>query len=111
MRTPVFPGIKILAVLCLCLCSLGVFGQCKNIDAEANVIPTQESTSRAITIEFKNGQSNNFTVSLFGPDKKNELSANKTTFDNLAPGKYLIVIVGKREEDNYCPKSINVTVN
>jgi hypothetical protein len=111
MRTPVFPGTKILTVLGLSLCSLGVLGQCKNIDAEAKVTPAQEPTSRAITIELKNARSSEFTISLFGPDKKNELNANKTTFDNLAPGKYLIVIVGRREEDNYCPKSINITVN
>ena len=111
MRTPVFPGIKILAVLCLCFCSLGVFAQCKKIDAEAKVVQAEGSNSRSITIEIKSGQPSQFTISLFGPGKKNELNVNKTEFHNLSPGKYMVVIVGKREEDNYCPKSINVTVN
>ena len=103
-----------LFVLFLCLAS-NVFAQCKKIDAEAKVVQvsggSNESQTNAIVIDFKGRRSEDFTISLFGPNKKNELHTEKSEFLNLSKGRYLIVIVGKREGDNYCPQSINITIN
>ena len=103
-----------LLVLFLCLAS-NVFAQCKKIDAEAKVVevagPSVESKTSSILIDFKGRKSEDFTVSLFGPQKKNELNTDKSEFRNLSKGTYLIVIVGKRERDSYCPQSINITIN
>lgn len=113
MRTPKLLGTKIITLLLFSLLSVGGFAQCRDINAEAKVTNSNESGADkpSITIDFKNVNKEPFKVSLFGPDRKNELNVEKSTFENLARGKYLIVIVGKREEDNYCPKSINVTIN
>ncbi len=100
-----------LFVLFLCLAS-NVFAQCKKIDAEAKVVQVSgESQTKSIVIDFKGRKSEDFTISLFGPNKNNELHTDKSEFLNLSKGSYLIVIVGKREGDNYCPQSINITIN
>lgn len=103
-----------LFVLFLCLAS-NAFAQCKKIEAEAKVVEVGggpgESMTRSIIIDFKGRSSEDFTVSLFGPNRNNELHSTKSEFRNLSRGTYLIVIVGKREGDNYCPQSINITIN
>lgn len=90
-----------------------VFAQCKKIDAEVKIEPTSQADSqrKTITIDLKGLRKDNFTFSLFGPNKVNELHTEKTTFENLPKGKYLIVISAKREEYGYCPQSLNVTIN
>jgi len=103
-----------LFVLFLCVAS-NTFGQCKKIEAEANVAEitatSGDSKTSSIVIDFKGRKSEDFTVSLFGPNRNNELNTEKSEFRNLSRGTYLIVIVGKRERDNYCPQSINITIN
>jgi len=113
MSTPNLLRIKILTILLLGFGTISSFAQCKTIDADAKVVKSINNTTEkpSIVIDFKSLNKETFKVSLFGPDKRNELNVEKSTFNNLAEGKYLIVIVGKREEDNYCPKSINVTIN
>jgi len=105
--------IKILSTLILVFGSIISFAQCKNIDADIKIVKTVNDTnnSKSIVIDFKGSRSESFKVSLFTPDRKNILNSEKTEFNNLDNGKYLVVIVGKREEDHYCPKSINVTIN
>ena len=89
-----------------------VFAQCKKIDAEVKIEPaSQDPQRKTITVDLKGLRKDNFTVSLFGPNKVNELHTEKTTFENLPKGKYLVVITGKREEYGYCPQSLNVTIN
>ena len=104
---------KILIALIFVFGPILCFAQCKNIDAAAKVVKTPQDTNcnQSIIIEFKNGKKDLFSVSVFAPDRNNILNSDKTEFNNLSQGKYLIVIVGKREEDNYCPKSINTTIN
>lgn len=102
-----------LATFFLTLGTIVSFAQCKNIDAEAKVVKktTDSSDKQSIILEIKGYRSNAFQVSLFAPDKNNILNADQIEFNNLATGKYVIVIVGKREDDHYCPKSLNVTIN
>lgn len=106
-------AIKILTSLLLGFGAVSSFAQCRKIDADAKVVRELNDTSgkQSITIDFKGANKETFKVSLFGPERKNEINVEKSTFNNLNEGKYIIVIVGKREEDNYCPKSINVTIN
>ena len=113
MRTPKLLGTKIITLLLFSVLAVGCFAQCKTIDAEVKVTNTDENGAQkpGIAVEIKGANKTSFRVSLFGPDRTNELNVEKFSFENLAKGKYLIVIVGKREEDNYCPKSINVTIN
>jgi len=102
-----------LATFFLTLGTVVSFAQCKNIDAEAKVVKktTDTSEKQSIILDIKGFRSNAFQVSLFGPDKKNILNSEQTEFNNLATGKYVIVIVGRREDDKYCPKSLNVTID
>ena len=104
--------IKILMVVILACGAIKSFAQCKNIDADVKIVEAVNNIDgNSILVDFKNSNSNAFKVSLFVPDKKNILNSDKTEFKNLNSGKYLVVIVGKRDEDNFCPKSINVTIN
>jgi hypothetical protein len=92
--------------------SMNCHAQCKELAAEAKVVKATDGSDMAsIEVDIKNQNSSHFKLSLFGPERKNELDVQKTTFTNLSKGKYLIVIVSKREDDNYCPKSITVTIN
>ena len=102
-----------LATFFLTLGTVVSFAQCKNIDVEAKVVKKSTDTSdkKSIILEIKEFRSNTFQVSLFAPDKNNILNAEQIEFNNLATGKYVIVIVGRREDDKYCPKSLNVTIN
>ena len=109
------PKLFRLSILVCLLFSFGIINchaQCKELAAEAKVVKATDGSDQAsIEVDLKNQNSSHFRFSLFGPERKNELDVQKTTFTNLAKGKYLIVIVSKREDDNYCPKSITVTIN
>jgi hypothetical protein len=88
------------------------FGQCKTIDAEAKVTDTQGGAKNGkIVLEIKTSRDNRFTINLFGPNGFRKIDLDTKEIENLTKGKYLIVIASKKEEDNYCPKSINVTIN
>ena len=103
-------SLKVLIVL-LGVCSVG-FAQCKKIVAETIVTHTQNGSSNGkIVLEIKDSRKEDFSISLFGPRAQNKIKIDKTEIDRLSKGKYLIVVVGKREDDNYCPRSIEVIVN
>src|SRR5690349_13950323 len=113
MITPKNPGYFLSVLIIMLIASASAMAQCRQIEAEAKVTksPSGDGTS-TIVLEFKDNRGvDRFQVSLFGPNRKNQLNVEKTSFENLVTGKYLVVIVGKKEGDNYCPKSINVTVN
>ena len=101
--------IKILVTLILGFGFFTSFSQCKDIDVEAKV--SGGPNGQSIVLDFKDSKIDLFKISLFGPNKNNILNSEKTEFNNLSRGKYLIVIVAKRDGDQYCPKSINVTIN
>jgi hypothetical protein len=111
MNVPKLFRLGILACLLFSFGIINCHAQCKELAAEAKVVKTEGSDRASIEVDLKNQNSNNFKFSLFGPDRKNELDVQKTVFSDLAKGKYLIVIVSRREDDNYCPKSITVTIN
>lgn len=112
MNVPRLFRLKILACLLFSFGVMNCNAQCKELAAEAKVVKAVDGSDKAsIEIDLKNHNSTNFKFSLFGPHQKNELNVEKTTFSNLVKGRYLIVIVSKREEDNYCPKSITITIN
>jgi hypothetical protein len=105
----------ICALLLLTTFATTGFSQCKKIDATAKVVDetgdVNTAQGKSIVVDIKSSSKDKFEVSLFGPNRKNELHTDKTEFQNLSSGKYLIVIVGKKEEDNYCPQPINITIN
>jgi len=105
--------LTLVAAFFLTLGTIFSFAQCKEIVAHANVVkaPSDLNSDKSIKVEIKGSNANSLRINLFGPNRKNILESDKTEFNNLVSGKYLIVIVGKREQDNYCPKSINVTIN
>lgn len=111
MINPRISGLII--ALLISVASISSLAQCRQIDADVSVLKDDTNDGKSsVSIEYKNARdASDFQVSIFGPDKKNELNSNKTLFAGLPPGKYLIVIVAKKEGSNYCPKSINVTVN
>jgi len=112
MNLPRLFRLKILACLLFSFGIMNCNAQCKELAAEAKVVKAADGSEKAsIEIDLKDHNEANFKFSLFGPDQKNELNVEKTTFNDLAKGKYLIVIVSKKEDDNYCPKSITVTIN
>ena len=101
------------AAFFLTLGTIFSFAQCKEIVADAKVVKTASdiNSHKSILVEINGSNPNSFRINFFGPGRNNILDSDKTEFNNLVSGKYLIVIVGKREQDNYCPKSINVTIN
>jgi hypothetical protein len=103
---------KFVATFMLSLVAFISFAQCKKIDVDVKVVKTSSdiNSNRSIILEIKESNKS-FQVSLFGPDKNNILNSAQTEFKNLASGNYLIVVVSKRDDDNYCPKSLNVTIN
>lgn len=100
-------------ILCILLGSYSFcFGQCKTINVEAKITNTEGGLKNGkIVLDLKNSRVDDFSISLFGSKTQNKLKVDKAEIDNLAKGSYLIVIVGRKEQDNYCPKSINVTIN
>jgi len=113
MITPKHSGIVLLVLAITIFSSVSALAQCKHVDAEAKVVKSEQNDGKStIVIEFKDQRNaGKFKLNLFGPNRNNQLDTDKTSFENLAPGKYLIVIVSKREGDGYCPTSINVTIN
>ena len=107
--------LKALIITCIFIWIPGqiAYCQCKSIRAEAKVSNTSGGADNGvITLELDGGlNKNDFTISLFAPDKKNRLQVSEFVFDNLKKGKYLVVVSAKHERDNFCPKSINVTIN
>jgi uncharacterized protein (DUF2141 family) len=113
MITPKHSGIVLLVLAITIFSTVSALAQCKHADAEAKVVKSEGNDGKStIVIEYKDRRdAGKFQVNLFGPDRNNQLSSNKTSFENLTPGKYLIVIVSRKEGDGYCPTSINVTIN
>lgn len=112
MNVPRLFRLKILAFLLFGFGVMNCNAQCKELEAEAKVVKAFDGSDKSsIEIDLKNLNRSNFKFSLFGPNQNNELNVEKAIFTNLGKGRYLIVIVSKREEDNYCPKSITVTIN
>jgi hypothetical protein len=113
MTMPSLLRFKLIAIIFLSLGTIISFAQCKQIDAVAKIVKDTDDIGKnqSIVLEIKGSNLQMLEVSLFGPNRHNILRTNKTEFNNLTSGKYLIVIAAKREKDNYCPKSINVTIN
>ena len=113
MITPKHSGFVLLVLMITIFYTSSLLAQCKYVEAEAKVLSSAENNGKStIVIEFKDKRNaGNFHINLFGPNRKNQLNTEKTTFENLESGKYLIVIVSKREGQGYCPTSINVTIN
>jgi len=112
MITPKNSGSFLLVLTITLFSTISALAQCRQIDVEAKVVKAEGVNSKSgILIEYKDARSaGKFQVNVFGPNRNNQLNMEKTSFENLAPGKYLIVIVSKREGE-YCPKSIDVTIN
>ena len=86
--------------------------QCKTIEAEVSTIDAKGKNEKgSIAIDLKGTDVKKLTINLFGPGAKNQLGSQKTEFRNLEAGKYTVVIAGKKEEDNFCPFSKEVTIN
>ncbi len=104
---------SLLVVFALILCSgTGCFAQCKEIKAEAKVINTTNGARNGkITVEVKNVNKGEYVVSLFAPDRNNKLSLDTNEISNLPKGTYLVVVSEKAGKGNYCPMTINVTIN
>jgi hypothetical protein len=104
---------KLVATFVMTLGTMISFAQCKEIDVEAKIVKKSSdiNSTQSILVEIKESNPTSFHINLFGPKRNNILRSEKTEFNSLVSGKYLIVVVGKREEDNYCPKSINVTID
>lgn len=103
----------IITIFFIWISAQAAYCQCKSIKVEAKVSNTSGGVDNGvITLELNGGMDkNDFTISLFAPDKKNHLEVSEFVFNNLGKGKYLVVVSSKRERDNFCPKSINVTIN
>lgn len=87
------------------------FTQCKPIVAEAKVThSTSGLNNGVIQLDIKSNKSD-LSISFFGPKGLVKIKLDKTEIDGLAKGKYLVVLSGKRESDNYCPKSLEIIIN
>jgi hypothetical protein len=113
MITPKHSGFVLLVLTITLFSAFSTLAQCKQVEAEAKVVKSGQNDGKStIVIEYKDQKSaSKFHVNLFGPNRNNQLKSEKTSFENLVPGDYLIVIVSKKEGEGYCPTSINVTLN
>jgi hypothetical protein len=103
--------LAIIFFLVTLFCSPG-FGQCKKFSAETKVIhTTNEGANGAIEIEIRGISTDELSVNLFGPKRKNRLGLSELVINGLEKGDYLLVLSPKKEGDNICPVSINVTIN
>lgn len=85
--------------------------QCKTLDIRITVESVKAGERGSILIDLNSNDAKKLTINIFGPGAKNQLGSQKTEFKNLAAGKYTVVIAGKKEEDNFCPFSKEVTIN
>jgi hypothetical protein len=109
MRLSTLLVVSLFLIHFFCLSSTAK-AQCKSIEAEVSV-SEQENGLGVITVDLKGLDIKKLSVNLFGPKAKNQLGTQKTDFKELGKGKYLIVIVGKSEDDNYCQFTKEVTIN
>ena len=85
---------------------------CKDIKATIQVIEAgQKSKEASLTIDFNGQASTSFTVSIIGPKSYFKRDVREKEVKELGKGTYTIVFVGKREEDNFCMKHLEFTIN
>lgn len=101
----------ILSTLLFLVIEMGAIAQCKSLDIVITVESVKPGEGGGIVIDLNRTDVKKLSINVFGPFAKNQLESQKTEFRNLEKGKYTVVIAGKREEDNLCPFSKEVTIN
>lgn len=105
--------IKILIISAFVFLRFGIVAnaQCEKINAEVSIGTKEPNEKGTILIELNGIDVKKVSISLFGPGAKNQLGTQKTEFKGLESGKYIVVIAGKKEEDNFCPFSKEIIIN
>ena len=99
-----------LGFLFLSLCAFEE-SDCKEINASIEVFDAkQDGQNGSVKIDFKGQSSSSFVTSLVCPKKyfKKDILTYEVT--ELKKGIYTLVLVGKNERDNFCPKHFEFTV-
>ena len=85
---------------------------CKDIKATIEIFQAGQKAEKAsVTIDFHGQSTSSFTVSIIGPKTFFKKDIKETEVKELHKGTYTLVFAGKREEDNYCMKHLEFTIN
>lgn len=106
------PNTLLVSILLLLVASFGGWkpspqGTCLPIDMEVRQKPS--GTGASIEIDLKGRDKEGYSINLIMPHGKRVLDAKTLEFDNLERGEY-IVVVTTREDENYCPTYVNVSI-
>jgi hypothetical protein len=107
--------LKILLVtpLLIGIFTLSSHAHCKSFKVEAKVTDTVGGGSNgSVELDIPDmSRIKGLSINLFGPKKKNRLGLSDPIISGLEKGKYLVVVSSNEEGNNFCPVSINVTIN
>jgi hypothetical protein len=85
---------------------------CKEIKATIEVFQVgQKSEKASVTIDFHGQPTISFIVSIIGPKTFFKKDIKETELNELQKGTYTLVFAGRHEEDNYCMKHLEFTIN
>lgn len=104
---------KSLIINVIILLSLGhaAYSQCKPLDIDVSSTFDKSKSEGVISIDLKTLDKKSIATSLFESGKNYQVNTQKTEFKNLKAGKYLVVVVWKKDEDNFCPFSKEIVIN
>jgi hypothetical protein len=81
---------------------------CQEIDIMVEGMRRESGGS--IKIDFKQSEPSRLMVSIIGPKKFYIKDSRETEIKNLAKGMYSVVVVGREESYNYCPRHFTIDI-
>lgn len=109
--TRLFVTNMLLSICALIFCNMGTIpdGSCHAIDVQV-AKAYSESNGWSIAIDLKGLKLNNLNINLIQPKGKKILDAKTLEFKNLERGEYIVIVIGRSEEDDYCPTYIKLSI-
>jgi len=84
---------------------------CKEMEVSYQVVnDSNGGTDKSIVIDLKQIEKSSVIISLVGPNKFFLKDVNENEIKNLKKGTYSLVIVGRSESSEYCPKHFQVII-
>lgn len=85
---------------------------CQPIDLKVD-LAKNELTGKLNTVKIAADErlSGKLSTSIIGPNGYFKGGTSDTEFKNLASGEYVVVVTGRREDDNYCPTQKKIIID
>jgi len=85
--------------------------ECKEINSSFKVIrDSNGGSNNSIVIDLKEVERTSLIISLIGPKKLFLKDVNSNEIKNLSKGTYSLVIVGRNESSDYCPRHFQIII-